>query len=138
VRSIDGYSKRSSNNPLRAEINYNFATLGENMSSSWPISLSENGKDTTRWLSGTSVSTVIAAAMAVTVLHYAKCTLAPVASANDLVRYKLRSRFGMRQLLKLTGRTVDDYTYLAPWHLFQKDLEWDDANRTMLQVLSNI
>ena len=113
----------------------NFATIGEDVRSSWPRTLFENGTGYTMLNSGTSVSTVITAAMAAMVLDYAWQTL-PL--ENDGIRMGLQSSQGMRALLRLLGRRVGDFTYLCPWSFFTGGREQEHVKSIMLDELMKV
>jgi subtilisin family serine protease len=85
-----------------------FATLGAQVPSSWP------GQGQSTPLSGTSVSSVIAAGVAASALAYAR-HLEP---KDGPAQSSLKTREGKMALLRLLGQPSEHGTYLNPWVLF--------------------
>ena len=115
VISISSTNARGDPSPFSPRPNprsASFATLGEQVQSSWPRNLTQRGAARSKRFSGTSVATVIAAGIAATLLGY---------SSRDPARFnsdqyqRLRSRQGMGALLKKLSRENGGFTYICPW-----------------------
>lgn len=118
--AADGMPSRF--NPPREDSN-NFATIGEQVESSWPTHLcdKEVNESCIAWKSGTSFATPIAVGIATFLLQYAKENL-------DAGTVKLlRKPQGMRAVFKEIACEKDGYDYIGPKihpdHLFGKDKE---------------
>lgn len=98
--------------------NQRIMVLGEWISSAWPAHLKSPGN--TKYMSGTSCATPIAAGIAAIVLDYARRTLSPENWK------KLRRVDGMQRMFeRMRDPRVDKYWWIRPWDFFQKDNTWE-------------
>jgi hypothetical protein len=113
IYSTDFNGRSSTFNPPPAELDYNFSTLGENISSV----LTGNAEFS---LTGTSVSTPIAAATAALVLEFIRQW--PVKSQPEIRHVeRLLTLEGMRADFKAMAPNcgTNRYNYLTPWMLLR-------------------
>jgi subtilisin family serine protease len=101
--------------------NQRIMVLGEWVKSAWPLRLRSPGN--TKYMSGTSCATPIAAGIAAIVLDYARKKLPPE-------RWKrLRRVDGMQRMFeRMKDSRVEKYWWIRPWDFFQRNntLEWID------------
>lgn len=101
--------------------NQRIMVLGEWVKSAWPPRLQSPGN--TKYMSGTSCATPIAAGIAAIVLDYARKKLPPE-------RWKrLRRVDGMQRMFeRMKDSRVEKYWWIRPWDFFQQQntLEWID------------
>lgn len=122
VFSATGEGKNSSFNPPPIR-GLNFATLGEEVESDWPIHLlsdqeKEEGISTAR-KSGTSFATPITAAIAALVLEFAR---QPPLSDTPEVARQLKKLDRMEEVLeRMSEQNVGRYHYVYPWLLFNAE-----------------
>jgi subtilisin family serine protease len=120
IFSATGEGKSSSFNPPSVR-GLNFATLGEEVESDWPLPLmsdedKEQGRSTVR-KSGTSFATPIAAAIAALVLEFARQP--PLSEETPEVARQLKKLDRMEEVFeRMSERTMGGYHYVYPWRLF--------------------
>lgn len=119
VNSATGEGNNSGFNPPMDPKKWNFAMLGEEVNSTWPLQLikeaerEENGG--TKRKSGTSFATPIAAATAALVLEFAR---QPPLSNNPKVAEYLKKFSGMQEVFMLMSeRKEGKFYYVYPWKL---------------------
>jgi hypothetical protein len=127
VNSATHKGYRSEFNPPSAVNADNFMFLGENVLSTWSRDATEQReveeKDGPwRRMTGTSVATPIAAAIAATLLHFGRKNKTAIGEENDhykqLENYDgIRQMFSYMTLDKNRYRAPDDFEYVDPWKL---------------------
>lgn len=130
--STDGQLRISNYNPPPRISEDNFAILGEYV----PVSSSNNP------VSGTSVSTAIAAGVAAGLLDFARQPDPPTIIKDEDLR-RMRSKEGMTAIFKLMSKYHNSggYECLAPWDLFPPDHATQDRKTTrqeMFQTISKV
>ncbi|KAJ4004060.1 hypothetical protein NW766_011916 [Fusarium irregulare] len=120
IHSTDGNGNPSSFNPTASETDVNFSLLGESVSSHWPAGL--NGHDqSVNVMSGTSVATPIAAALAASVLSFVRQQDQNVAVESDRLGPWLKIDSSMDAVLKqMAAKRGAGYDCITPDILFTK------------------
>lgn len=123
IYSTDGYGNPSKFNPSPDEHDdIGFSIVGEHVSGAWPSNLSDGMNYSTQRMSGTSVATPVAAALAACVLCCASVVFKP--GELDKSFLKLASYEGMYKVLLEMVQKRKEYWYLNPFQLFnEKDRE---------------
>lgn len=119
VHSTDRYGNRSKFSPTAAEDETNFATVGEAVTSAWPLSLSK-GSSNTECKSGTSYATPIMAGIAGFLLMYGRTFLGPDAPA-------LKKQKVMKALLKRIAKKSDAHVPRDDYYFVDLSLYSDSA-----------
>jgi len=123
IHSTNAFGDFCDFNPTKLR-DCNFATMGIAVTSSWPNHLAQSQErheavSATLPVSGTSVSTPIAASLAAFLLRYAKTNLDPKYTVQ------LKKHSVLRSILKRMAQQRDEVFYLslqsAPGHLFGRD-----------------
>jgi len=123
IHSTNAFGDFCDFNPTKLR-DCNFATMGIAVTSSWPNHLAQSQErheavSATLPVSGTSVSTPIAASLAAFLLRYAKINLDPKYTVQ------LKKHSVLRSILKRMAQQRDEVFYLslqsAPGHLFGRD-----------------
>ena len=119
IGASDGKGNKSDFTPGPYPDMPNYATLGEGVVSSWPKSLSENGQQRTKLMSGTSIATPIAVGIAAMVVDFLRQLPRDVdRNFEFLVETQLKTKRGMDAVLKKLTEERDGFMYIAPWKLF--------------------
>ncbi|KAF3287640.1 hypothetical protein TWF970_007351 [Orbilia oligospora] len=123
IRSASGQSVRSNASPIASDGDDNFMTLGEGIEAAWPSDL--NDGNPTRYVSGTSFATPVAAGIAALILEFS-VQQGKVKGDSNLEaadRAILWSHRGVRKIFQVMSTIVDrdnkpDCRMVYPWGLF--------------------
>ncbi|KAI9928629.1 hypothetical protein MW887_001844 [Aspergillus wentii] len=99
IGSSDGKGNKSPFTPGPYPYTKNFSTLGEGVTSSWPSSLSSNGRGRTKVMSGTSVATPVASGVVAVIIDYLRHLPAGVDENLEFLLSQLRSKKGVEAVL---------------------------------------
>ncbi|KAF3103811.1 hypothetical protein TWF706_004845 [Orbilia oligospora] len=107
IRSASGQSVRSNNSPIASDGDDNFMTLGEGIEAAWPSDL--NDGHPTRYVSGTSFATPVAAGIAALVLEFSIQQGKGKADSNleAADRATLWSHRGIRKIFQVMSTIVN-------------------------------
>ena len=108
------YNGRESDDNPEPEWGQNLSTLGENVTSAWPIALSpEANPESLKATSGTSVATAIAASIGALLLDFVRQDreVAPLRWAAE----KMRTMDGMKVVLSDMAKKVHRFRYIEPF-----------------------
>ncbi|KAF3317975.1 hypothetical protein TWF173_009795 [Orbilia oligospora] len=123
IRSASGQSVRSNASPIASDGDDNFMTLGEGIEAAWPSDL--NDGNPTRYVSGTSFATPVAAGIAALILEFS-VQQGKVKGDSNLEaadRAILWSHRGVRKIFQVMSTIVNrdnkpDCRMVYPWGLF--------------------
>ncbi|KAK6499014.1 hypothetical protein TWF481_011583 [Arthrobotrys musiformis] len=123
IRSASGQSVRSNASPTYQNGDDNYMTLGEGIEAAWPIKL--NSGNQTRYVSGSSFATPVAAGIAALALEFSIQQwkgIANVKTSKDI----LWTHGGIRKILDSMCRVDNqqfnpDCRMIVPWTLFDPD-----------------
>jgi hypothetical protein len=128
IRSASGQSVRSHASPKPSDGDDNFMILGEGIEVAWPRHL--NGGNLTRYVSGSSFATPVAAGIASLVMEFSKQRdkkgpNVSKESADTLWTYR-----GIRKIFRYMS-VIDDQSVnvecsmICPWKLFDPDRDYE-------------
>jgi subtilisin family serine protease len=121
IGATDGSGNKSKFTPGPYPTVKNFATLGEGVRSAWPKKLSEDGKSTTKVMSGTSCATPIAAGVTAMVIDYLKQQPNGIDENLETLLPKLRSKVVIEAiLLVLCSKAATGFNVISPWIRFNQ------------------
>ena len=130
INSADSWGNKSAFNPPPAAHRDNFSILGENVASIWPgLIFSESvGRDadsehvgTWKRLSGTSVATPIAAAIAASVIQFKDLYPSKIAKNNLVESFNGIRQLFTRMTLDKNFQTVGGFDNIRPWEVLNYD-----------------
>ncbi|KAF3220278.1 hypothetical protein TWF679_009657 [Orbilia oligospora] len=123
IRSASGQSVRSNASPIASDGDDNFMTLGEGIEAAWPSDL--NDGNPTRYVSGTSFATPVAAGIAALILEFSiqQGKLKGDSNLEAADRAILWSHRGIRKIFQVMSTIVNrdnkpDCRMVYPWGLF--------------------
>jgi hypothetical protein len=129
----DGHGNSYGRNPNPRQNHYNLSMLGTAVSGLWPQELQPSSRYRTKYKSGTSCATPIAAGVAANILtlmrRQATLELSKVpedqlehaVQATERLMKKIRQGWVMRKVMFEIGAKSNErqgYHYIAPWHIF--------------------
>lgn len=128
IRSATGQNVRSDASPKPSDGDDNFMILGEGIEAAWPLDLNEDHP--TRYVSGSSFATPVAAGIASLVLEFSiqrgkRGPNVPKESAGTLWTYR-----GIRKIFRYMSAVDDqsvniDCSMIYPWKLFDADGDYE-------------
>ena len=140
INAADFWGNKAACNPPAATHRDNFSILGESVNSIWPKEIQggspvENGDEATgywRRLSGTSVATPIAAAVAASLMQFR--TLHPFRGSKVLESFN-----GIRQLFARMTPDKDfkesgGFDFIRPWAIL--DYDWSKSGDRISNIIS--
>ena len=141
IRSASGLGERSSASPAPSDGDDNFMILGEGIKAAWPLHL--NKGYLTRYVSGSSFATPVAAGIASLVLEFSKQRdkkgfNVPIESANTLWTYR-----GIRKIFQYMSAVQDwsvnvDCKLICPWNLFNTDGEYEIYGLEIMKQMKSV
>ncbi|KAJ5369317.1 uncharacterized protein N7496_009077 [Penicillium cataractarum] len=140
IRSATGFGSRSLASPTRSDGDDSFMILGEGIKAAWPPYLNESGCKT-RYVSGSSFATPVAAGIAALVLEFSMQRGRHGPNVSPPQRAILRSYRGLRRVF-LYMSTIDDQSVnidcrmIAPWRLFNPERDYE-GHKYEIEMLMN-
>ena len=141
IRSATGQNVRSSASPTPSDGDDNFMILGEGIEAAWPRRL--NGSSLTRYVSGTSFATPVAAGIASLILEYSiqrgkSGPNVPKESADLLWTHRgIRKIF--RSMCAVDDQSVNvDCSMICPWSLFDRDRRYEACGFEIERLMKSL
>ncbi|KAK4034628.1 peptidase S8/S53 domain-containing protein [Parachaetomium inaequale] len=140
VRSATGFGRRADSSPGRSDGDDNFAILGEGIEAAWPQHLNDGRP--TRFVSGTSYATPLAAGVAALIMEFSiqKDKRGPNLKKEALD--VLMSYRGVRKMFEFMSATQDnsvnvDCRMISPWRLFDPEMAYEGLAHVIEHQLKN-
>jgi hypothetical protein len=140
IRSATGHGDRAAASPRRSDGDDNFAILGEGIEAAWPASL--NDGQLTRFVSGTSFATPVAAGVAALLMEFSmQKGVRGAPNLNGDLQHVLMQYRGIRKMFEYMSATQDnsvnvDCRVIYPWLLFDP-VEYDGTLSIIRKQLRN-
>ncbi|KAK2820010.1 hypothetical protein FQN49_007809 [Arthroderma sp. PD_2] len=142
IRSATGYGRRSHASPAPTSNDDNFMVIGEELEVAWPAAL--NGGSTTRYVSGCSFATPVAAGIAALVLEYSIQKFGKKFNVHEeSVRNVLWTYRGIRKIFlhmsTSNGELPNDPSkMICPWKLFHPDLRREGYELEIERLMKSV
>ncbi|RYP06779.1 hypothetical protein DL765_009367 [Monosporascus sp. GIB2] len=141
IRSATGQSERSPASPKGSAGDDNFMILGEGIEAAWPPNLNEG--HLTRYVSGSSFATPLAAGIASLILEFSiqrgkRGSNVPKESTDTLWSYR-----GIRRIFRYMSAVDDqsantDCDMICPWKLFDLNRDYDAYGLEIKRLMKSL
>ncbi len=141
IRSATGHGERSHASPKPSNGDDNFMVLGEGIKAAWPLHLNEGSP--TRYVSGTSFATPVAAGIASLVLEF---SIQQGKHGPNIAKESAGTLWSYRGIQKIFQNmsAVDDQIangdcrMICPWKLFDRDRKYEGYGIEIERLMESI